>query len=93
MLGPILFLIFVNDINDDARNMDLLRKFTDDTKLAHGIHSKANSDELQGEPEPAIDLKERWGMTFNVNKCKVMQVGRGNPGYQYMMVGQVLQET
>ncbi len=93
MLGPILFLIFVNDINDDARNMDLLRKFTDDTKLAHGIHSKANGDELQGEPEPDIDLRERWGMAFNVNKCKVMKVGRGNPVYKHMMDGQVVQET
>jgi hypothetical protein len=37
--------------------------------------------------------KERWGMAFNVNNCKVMHVGRGNQGYKYTMEGQLLQET
>jgi ribonuclease P/MRP protein subunit RPP40 len=93
VLGPILFLFFINDSDDEARNIDLLLKFADDTKLAHRIHSKTNGDELQASLSQLSIWAERWGMAFNVNKCKVMHVGRGNPGYQYMMDGQVLQET
>jgi hypothetical protein len=59
-IGQILFLIFINDIDDEARNIELLRKYGD------GI------------------------------QCEQMQshaIFQGNPGYQYMMDGQVLQET
>ncbi len=82
VLGPIRFLIFINDIDDEARNFDLLQKFSDNTKLAHGIHSKANSDELQANLNQLSIWAERQGMAFNVNKCKVMYVGMGNSRYQ-----------
>ena len=32
-----------------------------------------------------------WCMEFNVKKCKVMHIGRGNPMYQYSMKGTPLQ--
>jgi ribonucleases P/MRP protein subunit RPP40 len=32
-----------------------------------------------------------WQMQFNVAKCKIMHVGRGNPGYKYYMNGTELQ--
>ena len=30
---------------------------------------------------------EDWGTQFNVAKCKIMHVGRNNPGYDYYMAG------
>ena len=32
-------------------------------------------------------------MDFNVEKCKVMHIGRSNPGYKYLMNNHVLQEV
>jgi ribonuclease P/MRP protein subunit RPP40 len=36
---------------------------------------------------------EEWGMVFNVDKCKVMHVGRHNPQYEYYTKGQKLETT
>ncbi len=30
---------------------------------------------------------DTWGMSFNVNKCKVMHIGPRNPYYKYNMGG------
>jgi len=32
-------------------------------------------------------------MDFNVDKCKVMHIGRNNPEYEYSMNNNVLQEV
>jgi ribonuclease P/MRP protein subunit RPP40 len=36
---------------------------------------------------------ESGGMEFNVKKCNVMHLGFNNPGQEYLMDGQVLEET
>ncbi len=36
---------------------------------------------------------EKWGMVFNVGKCKVMHMGHHNPASNYTMNGQTLEET
>ena len=33
------------------------------------------------------DWAERWGMSFNLAKCKIMHVRNNNPGYEYTMRG------
>ena len=33
VLGPLLFLVFINDIDEAVSKLDLIRKFADDTKL------------------------------------------------------------
>ena len=36
---------------------------------------------------------EKWGMLFNVDKCKVLHIGRSNPQYKYYMNGIELQKV
>jgi hypothetical protein len=40
-----------------------------------------------------IDWSVKWGMLFNVKKCKVMHIGRGNGKSDYEMAGSVLDKT
>jgi hypothetical protein len=37
---------------------------------------------LQRALDSLIEWTEKWGMTFNISKCKVMHLGNGNLGTQ-----------
>ena len=40
---------------------------------------------LQAALEGLTNWADLWGMSFNVQKCKVMHVGHANPGHDYNM--------
>ena len=93
VLGPLLFVIFINDLDEVAASIDILKKFADDTKIAKVIRSEEDRDRLQEAVDQLLDWAARWGMEFNVKKCKVMHVGHGNPRYEYTMGGTRLEKT
>ena len=45
MLGPILFLIFINDLDDDLSSK--VFKFADDTKVFRTVKTDADKETLQ----------------------------------------------
>ena len=93
VLGPLLFLLFINDIDVVADEVEVLKKFADDTKVAQTIRSVADRDKLQAALDGMVSWANRWGMAFNVKKCKVMHVGRTNPRHEYSMGGAKLCTT
>lgn len=38
-----------------------------------------------------VEWAEKWAMSYNLKKCKILHVGTSNPGYRYVMAGQELQ--
>jgi hypothetical protein len=88
-----LFLIFINDLDSAVTDISILKKFADDTKLGKRIKGPADAAALQGALDCLSDWAARWGMEFNVGKCKVMHIGRSNPGFAYTMNGVQLQVT
>ena len=93
VLGPVLFLIFINDLDSAVTERQIIRKFADDTKLGQIIDSEADRAELQGCLDRLCKWARDWGMAFNVAKCHVMHIGRQNPGHTYNMDGVVLEVT
>ena len=93
VLGPLLFIIFINNLDAWAKGVDLLKKFAHETKGGTEITTQASCEELQESLGGLTDWAETWGMQFNVAKCKVMHLGSRNPKFEYKMAGQVLQET
>ena len=89
VLGPFLFLIFINDI-DHAIASKLL-KFADDTKLVGPVSSTDDINKLRNDLSNLFNWSEDWLMLFNVEKCKVMHLGKNNTKCQYIMGGQLLQ--
>jgi hypothetical protein len=93
VLGPLLFIIFINDMDEVVRQINILKKFADDTKLGKTVQVEKDREELQEALDQLCIWAEKWGMVFNVGKCKVMHMGHSNPAFNYTMNGQVLEET
>ena len=93
VLGPLLFIIFINDMDEVVRQINILKKFADDTKLGKTVQVEKDREELQEALDQLCIWAEKWGMVFNVGKCKVMHMGHHNPAFSYTMNGHVLEET
>jgi len=92
-LGPLLFLIFINDLDEAARGADIVKKFADDTKLGKTVNTQNQKEELQTALDGLVKWSEKWGMSFNVAKCKVLHMGSKNPRFEYHMNGHVLEKV
>jgi len=89
VLGPLLFIIYINDI-DDQINSRLL-KFADDTKIYFKVNSPENIERLREDLCKLVTWSKEWQMLFNVENCKVMHLGYDNPHASYCMDGNRLQ--
>ena len=63
VLGPILFLIYINDLHDDITSNVL--KFADDTNVFRKIKSDADRQHLQDDLNKLIEWSEKWQMLYN----------------------------
>ena len=88
VLGPLLFLIFVDDLDEGL--MSEILKFADDTKVFGRVNSYEDRMKLQNDLKRLVEWTEKWQMTFNVSKCKVMHMGGSNMEWNYVMNGQML---
>lgn len=94
VLGPLLFVIFINDMDDTVELLtSILRKFADDTKMGKKVRTDVDRQELQEALDRLCNWAREWGMEFNVAKCKVMHLGHTNPKFSYSMNGQKLEES
>ena len=82
VLGPILFLIYINDL--DSGVMSWILKFADDTKIFRRIRDGGDTLRLQQDLDRLIAWSVEWQMLFNDKKCKVMHIGSGGQ-YVYRM--------
>ena len=83
VLGPVLFLIFINDIPEAMNSITKL--FADDTKIYRTISSHEDKLRLQEDVQRATDWSNRWQMPFNIKKCKMMQIGLQTQGSDYQI--------
>ncbi len=93
ILGPVLFVVHINDIDLAVKLLEIIRKFADDTKLGQIVATQEQRDGLQAALSSLMDWATDWGMEFNVKKCKVMHIGHNNQKQAYHMGGEVLQVT
>ena len=90
-LGTLLFIIFINDIDEGVRVV--CQKFADDTKGGMVVESAFDAEVMQQEIKSMEEWAAKWRMEFNVDKCKIVHVGGSNQGFKYEMAGQEIAET
>ena len=73
-IGPVLLLIFINDLPDNIRSS--VRLFADDCVLYRNIHSLQDCLTLQEDLTSLGQWEADWQMKFNVAKCHSMRVTR-----------------
>ena len=85
VIGPILFIIYINDLPDIISNPS--KMYADDTKIQAKIdkkHEFQDTQSMQIDINNIIEWTNTWLMRLNINKCKIMHVGKKN-NYNYTM--------
>ena len=91
VLGPILFLVYINDLEEGVTGNIL--KFADDTKLFTKTKEIGDKNNLQDDIDKLVKWSEKWQMLFNFGKCKCLHIGPGNTSMNYEMGGTILSTT
>ena len=79
VLGPLLFVIFINDLPEYIK--EATRLFADDLKAIVNANYPGKTDSMLRDLE---SWEETWLLKFNPSKCKVMHLDfNNNPRQQY----------
>ena len=70
VLGPLLFVIFINDIDECAQEISVILKFADDTKVGHKITSQEEHQQLQVCLERLVEWSDKWCMSYNTDSAR-----------------------
>ncbi|CAB4041741.1 Hypothetical predicted protein, partial [Paramuricea clavata] len=87
ILGPMLFVIFINDLPDVVPDCISTGLYADDTKLYRNVSTIGDCKKLQDALTELSSWSYQNNMNFNASKCKVLSITRKvNPlHFQYHM--------
>ena len=72
ILGPLLFLVYLNDLPPVIQNRIAL--FADDSKCSSVIESLQDCESLQKNRDSLHGWSENWYLKFNTSKCEVYYI-------------------
>jgi ribonuclease P/MRP protein subunit RPP40 len=82
VLGPLLCVLFINDLPSVVNHH--IKLYADDSKIIGIIKTPEYLTRLQSDVDAMVDWSHTWLMPFNVDKCKVMHVGRAHNKSQHI---------
>ena len=85
VLGPILFVIYINDLPDCVKSDTKL--FVDDTKIFTRSDISENRKQLQEDLDNLHIWSKDWQLRFHPEKCCVMRLGQKDEETNYTMKG------
>ena len=94
VLGPLLFLLFINDISEKVEH-STIRLFADDCLLYMKVDTDEDYNKLQKDLKGLEEWSREWQMQFNAQKCYLLSIkNRGNQTkHQYQLDGHTLEQV
>ena len=87
VLGPLLFTVFLDDVDNCVKYSSLL-KYADDIRIyrcfkSDNISQSENNILFQSDIEALLSWSTEWDLHFNSSKCCVLHFGRSNNKADY----------
>ena len=77
LLGPLLFLIYINDLPSSLKHSESFL-FADDTKCLRPICSPHDCIQLQSDLDALSTWSNDWKLMFNETKCSLLSIVSGH---------------
>ena len=93
VLGPVLFLMYINDLPDYITNGSNVNLFADDSILYKEIKSEQDAINLQQDLDNLQRWEKDWLMSFHPQKCQVLHItNKRKPfNFEYSIHGHTLE--
>ena len=96
VLGPLLFLVYINDMSEKLSPLTKVKLFADDSLLYRRIYGKKDADILQKDLTTLTEWEIKWKMSFHPQKCQLISFRPHKNlkfDFQYSIHGTVLERT
>jgi len=93
VLGPILFILFVDDITQIYPGQVTFKLFADDLKMYSSVESSVSSASLTTAISLLQDWCHVWQLTVNISKTFVVHLGFNNPLFCYTFNHTIISAT
>ena len=95
VLGPLFFLVYINDISEGLSKGTKLKLFADDSLLYRVIRTIQDSLTLQNDLKLLQAWEKKWKMEFHPKKCQLVRITnkRKKIEFNYKIHGIVIEET
>ena len=74
VLGPLFFLVYINDISKGLSQGTFIRLFADDSLLYRQINSPKDCETLQKDLDILQNWESKFKMEFHPEKCNLLQI-------------------
>ena len=93
MLGPLLFVLYINDLPEVMENGSEVCLYADDTKVFRNIRSQDDMEKLQRDLDCMRRWSEKWLLFFHPKKCKFMRLGNYDERHNGYKMSEQLDEV
>ena len=95
VLAPIMFMIYINDLQEKVDENSYINMFADDAKIQRIVVKEDCCRKLQDDLDKLHSWSKTWQMEFNVDKCHVIKFGKSEkrPVWNYTLGNDVLMES
>ena len=93
ILGPLLFLLFINDLPQIVQDNSKIALFADDTTLLTSGSNLEIEEKLNNDLKKIENWSSRNKLVINSKKCKIVGFGRNVQKSKNLLSGEVLEEV